>query len=333
MESRQPYRSIFWPILLIAGGVVWLLINLDIIPGWSWWNLWRLWPLLLVAIGVDLLFARRSPLLGAVLGVVTIGLAVVLLAAGPALGLPAVPSVDVVTEIYAEPLGGATAAEIDLDFSVGRSTVQVLRDSRNLIEAEVTHVGEVVFVASGDTHKAIRLYQADRPFNLNLGPFESDRLRWDVGLSPEIPLDLVVDCGVGDADIDLRGLDLTGVDLNLEVGDATLVLPALEAAYAVDIDGGVGKVTVEIEEGADVSLDVRGDVGDITIDVPDDAEVYVEAETDVGDVRVPSWFEVIRYDDDQVVGESGTWQTAGYNSASRRITIVFDGGVGRLTIR
>jgi len=40
-EHPRGYRSIFWPILLVGVGVIWLLANLEIIPGWNWWNLWR----------------------------------------------------------------------------------------------------------------------------------------------------------------------------------------------------------------------------------------------------------------------------------------------------
>jgi len=329
-ESRG-YRSIFWPILLIGAGTIWLLSNLELIPGWNWWNLWRLWPLFLIAAGLDLLFARRSPILGALLGLLTIGAAVVLLTAAPSLGLT--PSADVVTETFSEPIGAAESAEIELDLSVADSTIEALPGGADLIAAEITHIGEIGFDVSGSTSRDVHLYQVTEPFGVHIDWPEARQLRWDVGLTGEIPLHLSIDCSVGRSEIDLSGVQVADLDLNIDVGDSVLTLPAMESAYEVSIDGGVGRLEVRIAEGAEISLDVNGDVGDIIIDVPDDAAVRVEASTDVGDVRVPSSFDQTRSGGEQFVGESGTWETVGFDDAERTITIGFDGGVGNLTIR
>ena len=86
MSSQRHYRSIFWPILLIGVGLVWLLQNLNLIPGWNWGTIWQLWPIFLIAIGLDLLVARRSPILGAIVALGTIGLIIALVVAGTSFG-------------------------------------------------------------------------------------------------------------------------------------------------------------------------------------------------------------------------------------------------------
>ncbi|MBI5839750.1 MAG: DUF2807 domain-containing protein [Chloroflexi bacterium] len=48
-------RSLFWPLLLIATGVVWLLINMNVIPPSNLWALTHIWPYVLIALGVGLL--------------------------------------------------------------------------------------------------------------------------------------------------------------------------------------------------------------------------------------------------------------------------------------
>src|SRR6185295_11903968 len=55
-------RGVFWPLLLIALGIVFLLSNFGVISGVSWLAVASLWPLLLVLIGLDIAFARRWPL-------------------------------------------------------------------------------------------------------------------------------------------------------------------------------------------------------------------------------------------------------------------------------
>lgn len=46
-------HSIFWPLLLIAAGVLLLMNNLGNLPGTTWDTVSRLWPLLLIAAGLD----------------------------------------------------------------------------------------------------------------------------------------------------------------------------------------------------------------------------------------------------------------------------------------
>lgn len=45
---------VFWPLLLIAVGVIFLLSNLGLLS-FDPWQLWRLWPVILVVIGLDIL--------------------------------------------------------------------------------------------------------------------------------------------------------------------------------------------------------------------------------------------------------------------------------------
>jgi hypothetical protein len=85
-ESRPRYRSIFWPLVLIAVGALWLLSNFNVISGSNLFALLRLWPLLLIAIGLDILFGRR-PLISALLAVATVGALVVAVIFAPQLGL------------------------------------------------------------------------------------------------------------------------------------------------------------------------------------------------------------------------------------------------------
>jgi hypothetical protein len=52
-------RSLFWPFILIATGVVWLLLELGTIPVENLWALMYFWPFLLMAVGVGLVLGSR----------------------------------------------------------------------------------------------------------------------------------------------------------------------------------------------------------------------------------------------------------------------------------
>ena len=74
-------------------------------------------------------------------------------------------------------------------------------------------------------------------------------------------------------------------------------------------------------------------MGEVTIKLPEDAAVRLDASIGVGRVQVPSNFRKISGGDSDFVGEDGVWETAGFDSADRQISIHFNGGVGGLILR
>lgn len=80
-------RPIFWPLALIAFGVLWLLSNFGVISGANLWALLRFWPVLLIALGLDLILRQRWPVVGNLIALLTVALAVVVVIFAPQLGL------------------------------------------------------------------------------------------------------------------------------------------------------------------------------------------------------------------------------------------------------
>jgi hypothetical protein len=238
---------------------------------------------------------------------------------------------EVQLENFNVPRDDATSAKIQLDLSLGTTNVQALTDSADLFAAEVSHVGTIEFSSEGQTEKTIRLRQEPANFDIfdGLGFLSAfvdpqDDLYWNVGLSPNVPIDLDINGGAGTTSLDLRQVDLSALYANVGVGNIDLQLPATESAYDAVVSGGVGEVTISIEDNAALRLSIDGGVGNFTVDVPDGAAVQVNAETGVGSINVPD-----------SLSEAGdnTWETSDYREAAQRITIDFNGGVGSLTVR
>jgi hypothetical protein len=80
-------RSIFWPLVLIAIGTLWLLGNYGVISDSNLWVLLRFWPVLLIALGLDLIVRSRWPIAGNLIALATVALAVVAVIFAPRLGL------------------------------------------------------------------------------------------------------------------------------------------------------------------------------------------------------------------------------------------------------
>ena len=69
-------RSLFWPLTLIAAGVIWLMISMGQIPAGNLWALTHIWPFVLIALGVGLILRGLwRPLGMAVTALVVIGAA------------------------------------------------------------------------------------------------------------------------------------------------------------------------------------------------------------------------------------------------------------------
>ena len=143
MEEKKTmnYRSLFWPILLIGLGTIWLLANLGLLPDLSWRFFVRLWPLILVVIGLDIIIGRRIPAAGALIGLATIAIVIVLALLAPKLNLE--PDTELKTFSFNEPLDNATSARITLELERYATTVSSLSDSKSLIEADLDTFSDV----------------------------------------------------------------------------------------------------------------------------------------------------------------------------------------------
>ena len=187
--SGNRYRSFFWPVILIGVGIIWLLVNLEIIQGSALGVLLRFWPVILILIGLDIIFARRHSLAGALLGLLTIGLVIAALVLGgnalssqiSASGFPGIfGSRDVQSGQFTEPLGQAKSADVTIELANWRTDITSLDNTGNLVEADVDYIGRFVFEARGESNKRIHIRQ-DANLFMSWGPF-SGAYNWNWGL-------------------------------------------------------------------------------------------------------------------------------------------------------
>ncbi|NJO07213.1 MAG: cell wall-active antibiotics response protein [Chloroflexaceae bacterium] len=342
--------ALFWPVLLIGVGMLWLLSNTGLIPGLGFGLLLQIWPLFVVLAGVNLLTSRRYPQLNTVWGMLAALLVVAVLAFGSINQPASSPDVAALqTSRFIELLGRAQSANVMLDLSNATGAVYALEESENLIDVKVMHTQNVAFTVRGTTEKQVEL-----GFEGGLNFFRRDEetadQNWDIWLSGDIPMDLEVRSGLANSLLDLSGLRLESLDIEAGGGKLRAILPAADDRYNVDFSGGAGEFNFDVKDNANIDLEINtgassfdltfGDnvnadveidsgLGRFVVDVPDEAEVRIEAEVRGGAINLPDQFDQIEYEDD----ERGIWQTPGYDDAQNRITIFFDGSVGELEVR
>ncbi len=129
-------RGLFWPLVLITIGLVFLLVNYGLIPGVTALSLLGLWPLLLILVGVDIAIGRRWPLAALGIDVAVIALGLALLSTQPAiLGGP--------FPIFGGSSGGErdvsverqSATSLSLEINGGAGQFRVVGGSPALVEA------------------------------------------------------------------------------------------------------------------------------------------------------------------------------------------------------
>ena len=235
---------------------------------------------------------------------------------------------------YFEPRDGATSARIEIDFSVGTAKLSALDpDSDNLFEARIHTVGECEYEVSGADERKISLRQRGRfPQGIARIIGKDQRLNWDIGLARDITCRLRMRGGVGECAIDLSHLSMDAVELVTGIGKIDLTLPAQNRECAARVIGGVGKTDIVIPAGSAGRHVIKGGVGEVTVAVSQQAALRLKANTGLGKVKLPETL-IRQQGDDEILGISGLWETAGFAEAERPTIIEFDGGIGSFQIK
>jgi hypothetical protein len=271
---RQRRRGgVVWPLLLIFLGGVFLLQNTGFLPSNFWMNLWRLWPLVLVLVGLELLLAHRVPWLALA------GLAAVVLILGAAatkssLGAPA-PAPDT-TSLMETDLGGASQAAVTVRFGAGQLNVGPIEQPKADQLASMNYEGprELAPVprytpVSGGTGQLE--YQSSGHGGPGFFPWGDGRTSGsshvDVNLSPNVPISsLTVQTGAADAHLDLSTLHVNTIDMSIGATTAWIRFPEAAGASTAHISGGASTITLEIPDGVAAQIRHRGGLSTFTID-------------------------------------------------------------------
>lgn len=320
-------RVIVGPVLTIGLGIVFMVGNFSLIGLDSWFALARLWPVLIIAIGLEIFIGRKNIWLS----VAGVGFALSILAAGLwySGGLNNIESARAGTPLESErveqSLEDAESAKVVIDSSVGTLYVEALVGDDNLIEGTVSPIRNETIEQSFEMDDGEADYRLSSDMNagtnFRISDYEDSDIVWDLALTTEIPLDLYISLGVGESVLDLSGLIVTELDLNLGVGQTRVTLPNGE--YEASIDGGVGQTIVTLPAEGQVQVDVDGGIGEILIRVPEGMGVKIFVDRGIASLTVPGSY---RQSDD-------VYTSPGYDDAENQVELYLEQGIGNIAIR
>jgi hypothetical protein len=300
MEQEPRRKGLVGPLLLIGLGIVFLLNSLGMLDWGVWWTLLRLWPVLLIALGIELLVGRRS----AWGSLAAVALIVLVFVAALALSIARTPALSVAADEHiAQPLQGATEARVLIQADAGKLDLKAAAESASLIEGDISASGgpQISHSYRVEGKKGIYTLSADK-WQDNLYVLRGDVQRsWDLALNPEIPIDLEAALAVGEADLDLSGLRLSALKVGTAVSHARIRLPVegnLKATFA-------------------------GAIGEIEIIVPKGMAVRVDSSVALGSTNAPSSY----------ARNDHIYTSPGYASAESKTDIKAALAIGRINIR
>lgn len=353
MNKDKPSErgSFFFPILLIALGVVFLLKNLDLLTGDIWETLLNLWPLLLIALGLDNAF-RHHGLVGPIF---LMGVGAAFLLAN--FGLLAINAWEMILRLW--PL---LLIAIGLDIAVGHRSV--LWSLAGLLVLIILLAGTLwlygLHQQSGylPTPKQINqpLQGATRakvgiqlPLGtLRFGSFTQgkDLLQGTIqlGRNEQFHANYSVENGVGTYSMSSSGsmlFDLptkkddrwlwdlkcnasTPLDLNISLGAGISFLDLHDLSInSFQVDMGIGEITVALRKGIEYQGKIEGAIGQTLILIPRGLAVRINTDTGLTHVQVPEDFQ--RLED--------VYTSPGYEAASARVNMEVSQAIGVIRIR
>lgn len=286
---------IFWGMLLVVVGLLILLDNLNIVEV-HFDNLWAYWPLLIVGWGVSMLNIKGTwwSFVSAVLLIGSLGLL-----AWAAIGMVPTRQVD----------DGVQGRQVDIGNKVERLDVTVRAGAGNIrVDSRDSDVPVEAVLRSNFTTLKVDSRVDDGTQKVDVSA-EGSRVWWngglrndlDLHLTRQLPVSLSVDTGASDLDADLSDVMLERLDIDVGANSSMVKLGDLVDLVEVQISAGASSLTLRVPQESGVSVDLDKGL----------SSQNVAGLEDRGD---------------------GLYETADYDSATKKIAIRGDIGVTSFTL-
>jgi hypothetical protein len=146
---------------------------------------------------------------------------------------------------------------------------------------------------SYDLNRKVGKVEIAQPEHFKFGKMKNE---WDLKLNEDVPVDLVVNAGASETHLDLKGIQLSNLEVNAGVGDITVDLGGdWQESFDVRISSGVGKVTVILPKDTGVRIHAQKGIGSSSFEnliskgdgvyvneTYEDAKVKIDLEADLG---------------------------------------------------
>ncbi len=264
------FNSVSRGLLLITIGVIFFLLNYDLLSWGFWYHVADLWPLILILAGIGLLFSRRIPL-SAVLLVFLLSIVGYSLVMGDKplpgqmdnffsektsetklINVP-LPS-DVKKANVKLNLGGAKVSVGALDS--GDNKAQLMTGKYQGVKQSGGSGREVLAIGSEQSGDTLDVTVSSTSYGVR-----SDNIKWsdlELNLSRKVHYDLEMSAGAINGSMDLSNLLVDILKISTGASNFGLEFGDTGIATRGKIDSGASKLTLVIPENVGVSIRLNG---------------------------------------------------------------------------
>lgn len=275
MPNQPPRRrgSLFWALLLIVLGLVFLYANLR--PEWNPWPLIsRYWPVLLIVYGLGRLWdALRAPAAstpgsppprrhgGEIFAIFVVILLLAFAAAGSRRFSRIEHSAQTVDA------QGAQSVRVNIEMPAGELTVsggaaKLLEGDFNYAESDGQPL--ISYDHSGTDGNLTISQPGHSGFNHLVG--RNGNSYWTIRLNDDLTRELRVEMGAGQGNLNLSGVHLTKLSFEVGAGELNADLTGdWKQDVDVRVEGGVGSATIRLPRSIGVRVHADGAIGSIDV--------------------------------------------------------------------
>ncbi|WP_338448039.1 toast rack family protein [Niallia oryzisoli] len=190
------------------------------------------------------------------------------------------------------------ADELKLELNIGAGELHVTDGAAEWTEGTIEYTNnklkpDITYKLKDNTGNAL-IEQDDGIFkNINLGDVKNN---WDLKLTNDIPLELTVNAGASESNLDLKGLQIQDLEVNAGVGDMTIDLSGShDESINASLHMGVGESTIILPKDVGVKIEASNGIGKADFDgfiskgngiyvneAYEDAEVVINLDTELG---------------------------------------------------
>jgi len=197
-------------------------------------------------------------------------------------------------------LEGASSARLRLVHGAGRLRINAGAGPGDLVEGDFGGGLESKTRREGDNlDVTMRMPDQFYPWIWGSGSL----LDWTFGLNCDIPLSLDIKTGASETSIDLTDLQVKDLKLQTGASSTTVTLPVKAGYTRVDIESGVASTNIRLPSGVAARISAHGGLSSINVDT----------------TRFPR--------------QGDLYQSSDYDSASNKVEVKIQTGVGSIDIR
>jgi predicted membrane protein len=255
--------GIVWPSLMIGLGVIFLLNNFGYLVLDVWQVILSLWPVLLIAIGFDILIGRRSWFLSLV------GVVVVLAILVGSIGLMSNQVYAMAGQEISYPVEGVEQAEMDFNIPLSTMALEVTSETGILLAGKVPEGGGITVQEQFLVQDGTAVFKLSADGSFVTVPGVTSPYRWEFQVAPGVPLELKISQGVGSVNLDLTQLSLSDLKASIGAGQIAVLLPD-DQTFSAHLSGGMGQLVVIVPE--NVAVRINSGTALAALSVPDGYE-------------------------------------------------------------